>query len=99
MALLRDVKQTTLVFARWTVLIVNSMMFHFLVGLFFIISIACLAYLKPTELFSNHTKKDREYVFGEDGDIMGLDLVDHEDTFDYEPVELETQIPGAEIGL
>jgi hypothetical protein len=99
MALVRDVKHTGFILLKWTARIIGSMVFYFLVGLFFIISIACLAYLKPTEVFSNHTKKDRQYVLGEDGEILGLDLVDHEDTFDYEPVELETQVPGAEIAL
>ena len=46
------------------------------------------------ETFSN---KNKRTIIDVEGQIIGLDLLDHEDTFDYEPVELETQFHGAEL--
>ena len=59
-----------------------------------LIAMACLAYLGMTETFSN---KNKQSIIDTEGQIIGLDLLDHHDTFDYEPVELETQFHGAEI--
>jgi hypothetical protein len=59
-----------------------------------LIAVACLAYLGMAETFSN---KNKQSIIDTEGQIIGLDLLDHHDTFDYEPVELETQFHGAEI--